>query len=150
MAAVSLPEVYIEFSPLDDGAAGFEFENGITGGAIPREFIPSVEKGIASALDSGPIAGYPIEGVKARLYDGKTHNVDSDQLSFEIAGRMAFREASRKAKPVLMEPIMAVEVTTPEEYMGDVIGDLNGRRGRIGRNEPAWRRAGHQVAGPAG
>jgi elongation factor G len=123
-------EVYIEFSPKEDGT-GFEFENGIVGGAIPREFIPSVEKGIKSALGQGPLAGYPIEGIKARLYDGKFHNVDSDQLSFEIAGRMAFRSASRKAKPIIMEPIMAVEVVTPEEYMGDVIGDLNSRRGRI-------------------
>jgi elongation factor G len=123
-------EVWVEFEPIE-GATGFEFEDGITGGAIPREFIPSVEKGIKSALEMGPLAGYPVEGVKARLYDGKTHAVDSDQLSFEIAGRMAFRDAARKANPVLMEPIMSVEVTTPEEYMGDVIGDLNGRRGRI-------------------
>ena len=123
-------EIWIEFEPLASGT-GFEFENDIKGGSIPREFIPAVEKGIKSALENGPLAGYTIEGVKARLYDGKTHAVDSDPLSFEIAGRMAFREASRKAKPVLMEPIMNVEVTTPEEYMGDVIGDLNGRRGRI-------------------
>ncbi|GAB5518137.1 MAG: elongation factor G [Rhodothermales bacterium] len=123
-------EVYIEFSPTEDGT-GFEFENAIVGGSIPKEFIPSVEKGIASALSQGPLAGYPIEGIKARLYDGKFHNVDSDQLSFEIAGRMAFRDAARRAKPVIMEPIMDVEVITPEEYMGDVIGDLNSRRGRI-------------------
>ncbi len=82
-------------------------------------------------MSQGPLAGYPIEGVKARLYDGKFHNVDSDQMAFEIAGRMAFRDAARKAKPVIMEPIMEVEVVTPEEYMGDVIGDLNSRRGRI-------------------
>jgi elongation factor G len=123
-------QVEIEFSPLPN-QAGFEFENGIVGGSVPREFIPSVEKGVKSALDRGPVAGYPVEGVKARLVDGKFHAVDSDQLSFELAGRMAFREASRLAKPVLMEPVMAVEVTTPEEYMGDVIGDLNSRRGRI-------------------
>ena len=123
-------EVWVEFEPLESGT-GFEFVDDIKGGSVPREFIPSVEKGIKSAMEMGPLAGYAIEGVKARLYDGKTHAVDSDQLSFEIAGRMAFREASRKASPVLMEPIMAVEVTTPEEYMGDVIGDLNGRRGRI-------------------
>ena len=122
--------VEIEFSPTEDGT-GFVFENGIVGGSIPREFIPSVEKGIKSALDRGPLAGYPIEGVKARLIDGKFHNVDSDQLSFEVAGRMAFREASRRANPIIMEPIMKVEVITPEEYMGDVIGDLNSRRGRI-------------------
>jgi elongation factor G len=123
-------EVYVEIGPNESGV-GFEFINGIVGGAIPREFIPSVEKGIRSALDQGPLAGYPIEGIKARLYDGKFHNVDSDQMSFEIAGRMAFRDAARRAKPVIMEPIMAVEVITPEEYMGDVIGDLNSRRGRI-------------------
>jgi elongation factor G len=122
--------VEIEFAP-NEGGAGLEFVDDIKGGAIPREFIGSVQKGIESALDRGPLAGYPVEGIKARLYDGKFHNVDSDQLSFEIAGRMAFREAARKASPVLMEPIMAVEVTTPEEYMGDVIGDLNSRRGRI-------------------
>jgi elongation factor G len=122
--------VEIEFSPLEDGV-GFEFENAIVGGSIPREYIPSIEHGIKSALDQGPLAGYPIEGVKARLYDGKFHAVDSDQISFEIAGRMAFREAARKARPVIMEPIMAVEVITPEEYMGDVIGDINSRRGRI-------------------
>ena len=122
-------EVWVEFSPSED--VGLEFIDEIKGGSIPREFIPSVEKGIKSALDQGPLAGYPVEGVKARLYDGKFHAVDSDQLSFEVAGRMAFRSASRKAKPVLMEPIMEVEVVTPEEYMGDVIGDLNSRRGRI-------------------
>ncbi len=123
-------EIYVEIGPNETGV-GFEFENGITGGSIPKEFIPSVQKGIESALDQGPLAGYPIEGIKARLYDGKFHNVDSDQLSFEIAGRMAFREASRRAQPVIMEPVMAVEVITPDEYMGDVIGDLNSRRGRI-------------------
>jgi elongation factor G len=124
-------EVWVEIGPADEGAVGLQWVDDIKGGSIPREFIPSVEKGIREAMSQGPLAGYPIEGVKARLYDGKFHNVDSDQLSFEIAGRMAFREASRKASPALMEPIMAVEVVTPEEYMGDVIGDLNSRRGRI-------------------
>ncbi len=124
-------EVWMEIGPADEGVVGLEFEDAIKGGSIPREFIPSVEKGIKNAMSQGPLAGYPIEGIKARLYDGKVHNVDSDQLSFEIAGRMAFREASRKASPALMEPIMAVEVVTPEEYMGDVIGDLSSRRGRI-------------------
>ncbi len=123
-------EVWVEIGPNESGI-GFEFENAIVGGSIPREFIPSVEKGIKSALSQGPLAGYPVEGVKAKLYDGKFHNVDSDQMSFEIAGRMAFREAARRSQPILMEPIMAVEVVTPEEYMGDVIGDLNSRRGRI-------------------
>ncbi len=123
-------EIYIEIGPNETGV-GFEFVNGIVGGSIPREFIPAVQKGVESALSQGPLAGYPIEGIKARLYDGKFHNVDSDQLSFEIAGRMAFREASRRAQPIIMEPIMAVEVVTPDEYMGDVIGDLNSRRGKI-------------------
>lgn len=124
-------EIWVEIGPSDENEVGLEFIDGIKGGSIPREFIPSVEKGIREAMSQGPLAGYPIEGIKARLYDGKFHNVDSDQVSFEIAGRMAFREASRAAAPALMEPIMAVEVVTPEEYMGDVIGDLNSRRGRI-------------------
>ena len=122
--------VHVEIGPNESGV-GFEFVNEIVGGAIPKEFIPSVQKGIQAAMDQGPLAGYPIEGIKARLYDGKYHEVDSDQHAFEIAGRMAFRSAARKAQPVLMEPIMSVEVVTPEEYMGDVIGDLNSRRGRI-------------------
>jgi elongation factor G len=125
-------EIYMEVSPNEDGT-GFEFEDEIVGGSIPKEFIPSVKKGIQSSLDQGPLAGYPIEGIKVRLYDGDYHDVDSDQNSFEIAGRMGFREAARRAKPVLMEPIMAVEVITPDEYMGDVIGDLNSRRGQIGK-----------------
>ena len=123
-------EVSVEIGPNESGV-GFDFVNDIVGGAIPKEFIPSVQKGLASAMGQGPLAGYPIEGIKARLYDGKHHAVDSDQLSFEVAGRMAFRNAARRAQPVLMEPIMSVEVVTPEEYMGDVIGDLNSRRGRI-------------------
>ncbi|PSQ93581.1 MAG: elongation factor G [Bacteroidetes bacterium SW_4_67_19] len=123
-------EVYIEFSPTEEGT-GFEFIDEIKGGNIPREFIPSVEKGIQSAMEQGPLAGYPIEGVKARLYDGDYHEVDSDQVAFEMAGRTAFREAARMADPALMEPMMEVEVVTPDEYMGEVIGDLNGRRGRI-------------------
>jgi len=92
-----------------------------------------VERGIESAMDDGPLAGYPLEGVAIRLYDGDHHEVDSDQNAFEIAGRLGFREAARKAGPVLMEPVMEVEVVTPDEYMGDIIGDLNGRRGRIGQ-----------------
>ena len=125
-------EVYMEVSPNEEGT-GFEFEDEIYGGSIPREFIPSVKKGIESALDDGPLAGYPIEGIQVRLYDGAYHDVDSDQNSFEIAGRLGFREAARRANPVLMEPIMAVEVITPDEYMGDVMGDLNSRRGQIGK-----------------
>ncbi|PSQ89190.1 MAG: elongation factor G [Bacteroidetes bacterium QS_8_64_10] len=123
-------EVYIEFTPTEDGT-GFEFVDEIRGGSVPREFRPSVERGIQSAMEQGPLAGYPVEGVKARLYDGDHHEVDSDQVSFEIAGRMAFHEAARQADPALMEPLMNVEIITPDEYMGDVIGDINGRRGRI-------------------
>ena len=125
-------EIYMEVGPNEDGT-GFEFEDEIYGGAIPKEFIPSVKKGIESALEDGPLAGYPVEGIHVRLYDGDYHDVDSDQNSFEIAGRMGFREAARSARPVLMEPIMAVEVITPDEYMGDVMGDLNSRRGQIGK-----------------
>ena len=141
-------EIHVEIGPNESGV-GFEFENGIVGGSIPREFIPSVQKGLESALNQGPLAGYPIEGIRARLYDGKYHNVDSDQLSFEIAGRMAFREAGRKAKPIIMEPIMKVEVITPDEYMGDVIGDLNSRRGKIQSMGQRNERAGHLGAGAA-
>ena len=125
-------EVYMEVGPSEEGK-GLQFENEITGGVIPKEFIPSVERGIESAMEDGPIAGYPIEGVKIRLYDGDHHEVDSDQNAFEIAGRLGFREAARNANPVLMEPVMDVEVITPEEYMGDIIGDLNSRRGQIGK-----------------
>jgi elongation factor G len=125
-------EVYMDVGPSEEGK-GLEFENEIKGGVIPKEFIPSVERGIESAMEDGPIAGYPIEGVKVRLYDGDHHEVDSDQNAFEIAGRLGFREAARRADPVLMEPVMDVEVVTPEEYMGDIIGDLNSRRGQIGK-----------------
>ncbi len=125
-------DVQIEFSPLpEDSEVEFEFENAIKGGNIPKEFIPSVEKGIKGALSEGVLAGYPLSGVKARLFDGSFHAVDSDQLSFELAGRLAFKHAGAKAKPVLKEPIMAVEVVTPEEYMGAIVGDLNRRRGQI-------------------
>jgi len=124
-------ELYMEVGPNDEGT-GLVFEDEITGGVIPKEYIPSVERGIQSAMEDGPLAGYPIEGVKIRLYDGDHHEVDSDQNAFEIAGRLGFREAARRADPVLMEPAMEVEVVTPDEYMGDIIGDLNGRRGEIG------------------
>ncbi|MEX0983228.1 MAG: elongation factor G [Bacteroidales bacterium] len=122
-------EVYI--SPADEGLKGLQFINEIKGGNVPREYIPSVEKGFTNAMLNGPLAGYAIDSLKVRLVDGSFHPVDSDQLSFEIAARHALREAGRKAKPVLMEPVMAVEVVTPEEYMGDVISDLNKRRGQV-------------------
>ncbi|MEL7533571.1 MAG: elongation factor G [Bacteroidota bacterium] len=125
-------DVQIEFGPTTaEDEENFVFEDAIKGGNVPREFIPSVEKGIKGALNDGVLAGFPVEGVKARLFDGSFHAVDSDQLSFELAGRLAFRSAMKKCKPILKEPIMAVEVTTPEEYMGSIVGDLNRRRGKI-------------------
>jgi elongation factor G len=122
--------VKITISPAEPGE-GYVFENGIVGGSVPREYIPAVEKGIREALDSGILAGFPVVDVKARLYDGTYHEVDSSEMAFKIAASMAFREAAKKAGAVLLEPIMSVEVVTPEDYMGDVIGDLNSRRGRI-------------------
>lgn len=122
--------VYIEVEPLESGK-GFEFENKIVGGAIPREFIPAVEKGLKEAADRGVLAGYPVVDIKVRLYDGSYHEVDSSEMAFKIAGSIAFKEAVKKANPVLLEPIMSIEVVTPEEYMGDVIGDINSRRGKI-------------------
>jgi elongation factor G len=110
---------------------GYEFVNGIVGGAVPREFIPAVDKGIKEAVETGVIAGYPIVDVKVTAFDGSYHDVDSNEMAFKIAGSMGFKEGFRKAKPVLLEPIMKVEVVTPEEYSGDVIGDLNRRRGQI-------------------
>ena len=108
-----------------------EFVDAITGGRVPREYIPSVDAGIKDAMTGGVLAGYPVVGVKATLVDGAYHDVDSSEMAFKIAGSMAFKEAARQAQPVLLEPIMAVEVRTPEQYMGDVIGDLNSRRGQI-------------------
>lgn len=122
--------VVIEIEPAETGK-GFEFVNKIVGGTIPKEYIPAVEKGIKEALDSGVLAGYPVVDVKATLFDGSYHEVDSSEMAFKIAASMAFKEATKKAKPVLLEPIMSVEVVTPEEYMGDVMGDLNARRGKI-------------------
>jgi len=116
--------------------ANFVFNNQITGGAIPREFIKPVEQGIAEAMETGPLAGYPVHGIEIDLYDGSYHDVDSSEVAFKIAGSMAFQEGARRANPVLLEPVMAVEVVTPEEYMGDVIGDITSRRGRIQQMEP--------------
>jgi elongation factor G len=124
-------EVTIDLEPTGPGG-GYEFIDKVTGGRIPKEYIPSVDAGIQQSLDAGVLAGYPTVDVRAILTDGKYHDVDSSEMAFKIAGSMAFKEAIRKAKPVLLEPIMAVEVTTPDEYMGDVIGDLNSRRGRVG------------------
>jgi len=121
--------VWLKLEP--NPGKGYEFVNGIVGGAVPREFIPAVDKGIKEAVDTGVIAGYPVVDVKVTAFDGSYHDVDSNEMAFKIAGSMGFKEGFRKAKPVLLEPIMKVEVVTPEEYSGDVIGDLNRRRGQI-------------------
>ncbi|GJQ21137.1 MAG: elongation factor G [Bacteroidia bacterium] len=122
--------VVIELEPNEKGK-GFEFENAIVGGVVPKEYIKPTEEGIVEAMRNGVLAGYPVEDVKVKLFDGSFHAVDSSEMAFKIAGSMAFKEAARKAGPVLLEPIMAVEVVTPEEYLGDVMGDLNSRRGKI-------------------
>jgi elongation factor G len=125
-------KVQIKLEPMEvEGEKVYEFVNAITGGRVPREYIPSVDAGIRDAMLVGTLAGYPVVGVKATLLDGQYHDVDSSEMAFKIAGSMAYKEASRMANPVLLEPLMAVEVRTPEEYMGDVIGDLNSRRGQI-------------------
>jgi elongation factor G len=121
--------VWLKLQP--NPGKGYEFVNGIVGGAVPREYIPAVDKGIKEAVDTGVIAGYPVVDVKVTAFDGSYHDVDSNEMAFKIAGSMGFKEGFRKAKPVLLEPIMKVEVVTPEEYSGDVIGDLNRRRGQI-------------------
>ncbi|WP_415081271.1 elongation factor G [Micropruina sp.] len=123
-------KVLINLEPQEAGA-GYAFENGITGGRIPREYIPAVDKGIQEAMAFGPLAGYPVEDIKVTLVDGAYHDVDSSELAFKIAGSMVFKEAARKADPALLEPLMAVEVTTPDDYLGTVIGDLNSRRGQV-------------------
>ncbi|MCE2510919.1 MAG: elongation factor G [Alphaproteobacteria bacterium] len=123
--------VKIHFEPLEAGA-GFLFENAVVGGSVPKEYVPGVKKGLESAIESGVVAGYPVIDLKATLIDGASHDVDSSVLAFEIAARSAFREGIQRAEPRLLEPVMRVEVVTPEEYMGDVIGDLNSRRGQIG------------------
>jgi elongation factor G len=122
--------VRIKLEPQEAGK-GYEFVNGIVGGVVPKEYIPAVDKGIQEAMQNGVMAGFPVVDVKVTLYDGSYHEVDSSEMAFKIAGSMAFKEACHKAKPVLLEPIMRVEVVTPEENMGDVMGDLNSRRGMI-------------------
>ena len=121
--------VYIDLEPAP--GEGFDFVNKIRGGSIPSEFIPAVEKGVEDAMDNGPRAGYPLVDVRVTLTDGKYHDTDSSEIAFKIAGSLAFKEAARRAKPVLLEPIFSVEVVAPEEFLGDVIGDLSRRRGRI-------------------
>jgi elongation factor G len=122
--------VDLRIEPLEKGG-GFEFVDGTKGGSIPRNFIPSVEDGVKEAMENGMLAGYPMVDIRATVTDGKYHEVDSSEIAFRIAGAMAFKEACEKASPVLLEPVMDVEVVTPQEFMGDVIGDLNSRRGKI-------------------
>jgi elongation factor G len=119
-----------DFAPTDKNG-GLQFVNEITGGNIPREFIPAIEKGFRAAMTNGVLAGYPIQTMKVRVTDGSYHNVDSDSLSFEICAKSGYREAAPSARPVLLEPIMKLEVVTPDQYMGDVVGDLNRRRGQV-------------------
>ena len=122
--------VWIEFTPNEEGA-GFEFENAIVGGVVPREYIPAVEVGLKDAMENGVLAGYPMVDIKAKLYDGSYHDVDSSETAFRVAASMALRAAAKKANPVILEPIMAVEVVVPEEYLGDVMGHVTARRGRV-------------------
>ena len=124
-------DIIVEIGPADEGVTGLQFDNQVKGGNVPKEFVPCVEKGFQSAMANGCLAGYEVQSLKVTLLDGSYHPVDSDQLSFELAARMAFRHACPKCKPVLLEPIMSLEVVTPEDYMGDIVGDLNRRRGQI-------------------
>ena len=124
-------DIIVNISPADEGVQGLQFINSVKGGNIPKEFIPSIEKGFQSAMLNGVLAGYEVPSLKVEVIDGSYHPVDSDQLSFELAARMAFRHACPKCRPVLLEPIMSLEVVTPEDYMGDIVGDLNRRRGQI-------------------
>ena len=120
----------LEVEPLEEGK-GFEWVDKIVGGVVPKEYIPAAQKGVEEALNNGILGGYPVIGIKVAIVDGSYHEVDSSEMAFRIAGSMAIKEALRKADPVLMEPVMSVEVVVPEEYMGDVIGDLSSRRGRV-------------------
>ena len=124
-------DIIVEIGPADEGVTGLQFDNQVKGGNVPKEFVPSVQKGFESAMANGVLAGYEVQSLKVTLLDGSYHPVDSDQLSFELAARMAFRHACPKCKPVILEPIMNLEVVTPEDYMGDIVGDLNRRRGQI-------------------
>lgn len=123
-------DVWVEFSPNEEGK-GFEFENAIVGGVVPREYIPAVEKGLADSMANGQLAGYPLIDVKAKLYDGSYHDVDSNETAFRVAASYALREAYKKCNPALLEPIELVEVVMPEEYLGDIMGDITSRRGRV-------------------
>src|SRR5699024_12242083 len=122
--------VLVKFEPNDEGA-GYEFENKIVGGVIPREYIPSVDSGIRESMENGVLAGYPLIDIKATLYDGSYHDVDSNEMAFKIAGSMALKEAKNKCQPVLLEPMMKVEIVITEEYLGEIIGDVTSRSGCI-------------------
>ncbi len=124
-------DIIVEIGPADEGVNGLQFDNQVKGGNVPKEFVPSVQKGFEAAMTNGVLAGYEVQSLKVTLLDGSYHPVDSDQLSFELAARMAYRHALPKCKPILLEPIMGLEVVTPEDYMGDIVGDLNRRRGQI-------------------
>ena len=124
-------DIVFQLGPADEGVTGLQFIDEVKGGNIPKEYIPSVQKGFTAAMSNGPLAGFGVDSMKVILRDGSFHPVDSDSLSFEIAARNAFRAAGVKARPVIKEPVMSVEVVTPEEYMGDIIGDLNKRRGQV-------------------
>jgi elongation factor G len=127
--------VVLELEPLAPGS-GFEFENKIVGGVVPREYVPAVESGVREALDSGVVANYPMVDLRVSLVDGSYHEVDSNEMAFKMAGSIGFKEAARRGQPQVLEPIMRVEVVTPEDFMGDVVGDLNRRRGHIQGMEP--------------
>ena len=122
--------VWLKVGPSEKGK-GFEFVNDVVGGTVPREYVPAVEKGVKEALETGILAGYPMVDIRVSIFDGSYHDVDSNEMAFKIAGSIGFKDGARRAKPVILEPIMSCEVVVPEEGMGDVIGDLNGRRGRI-------------------
>lgn len=135
-------DCWIEVEPLEPGE-GFVFESKVVGGVVPREYIPAIQQGVKEAMESGIVAGFPVVDVKASVYDGSFHPVDSNEMAFKIAGSIAFKEAAGRAGPVIKEPVMRVEVTTPEGFLGDVIGDLNSRRAQIEATE--LRGAGVQV-----
>jgi elongation factor G len=135
-------DIQFELGPIDEGEEGLQFIGEIRGGNIPREFIPSVKKGFQMAMQNGVLAGYPVDSMKVRLFDGSFHPVDSDQLAFEMAAKIGFKNAARKTKSVLLEPIMKLEVVTPDDYLGDVTGDLNKRRAIV---ENVTAKVGYQV-----
>jgi len=135
-------DIQFELGPVDDGEEGLQFIDEVRGGNIPREYIPSVKKGFKAAMQNGVLAGYPIESMKVRLFDGSFHGVDSDQLSFELAAKIGFKNAARKAKSVLLEPVMKLEVVTPEDHVGEVTGDLNKRRAIV---ENVTAKVGYQI-----